>query len=270
MKRTHSRSGICRPDEKSPEDATFSALLKTLPVVQPSKKFDLIAACPAVQTQHGDRSCAAQAVVSAIEFVQKKQNGGPYDNWSRLFVYYNARRGDLCHVKPAHKPKLSLDDLGASLKSAIIAADRFGVCLEKDWPYQEDRAGKPPSEAAYSAAKLHRISRYRLSNDIEELKQCLSSGFPFVFSFKYPVSYPKTPHNKGFVEMPETPPEGDSSTHSAMAVGYDDHARRISFQNSRGTRWGKRGYGSMSYDYITNPELCADLWTITAIEAIAP
>ena len=50
-----------------------------------------------------------------------------------------------------------------------------------------------------------------------------------------------------------------------MAVGYDDHNQRMLMRNSWGWSWGIKGYFWMPYDYITNPRVTADFWTIRGV-----
>ena len=65
----------------------------------------------------------------------------------------------------------------------------------------------------------------------------------------------------GVVPMP-APHEKVVGGHAVVAVGYDDSAQRVIVRNSWGPAWGQAGYFTMPYDYITNPTLAADMWTI--------
>ncbi len=65
----------------------------------------------------------------------------------------------------------------------------------------------------------------------------------------------------GVVPMP-APNEKVVGGHAVVAVGYDDAAQRVIVRNSWGPSWGQAGYFTMPYDYITNPKLAADMWTI--------
>ena len=48
--------------------------------------------------------------------------------------------------------------------------------------------------------------------------------------------------------------------HAVMAVGYDRSAGRFFVRNSWGGKWGKKGYGTMPFEYLET--LAADFWTI--------
>jgi C1A family cysteine protease len=50
--------------------------------------------------------------------------------------------------------------------------------------------------------------------------------------------------------------------HAVVAVGYNDAQQRFLVRNSWGTGWGKKGYFTMPYAYLTDPNLSDDFWTI--------
>jgi C1A family cysteine protease len=61
--------------------------------------------------------------------------------------------------------------------------------------------------------------------------------------------------------------EDNSYTANNIAVhncltGYNDDTKRFSFRNSYGTSWGNKGYGTISYDYVTSQNLADDFWVI--------
>ncbi len=47
-----------------------------------------------------------------------------------------------------------------------------------------------------------------------------------------------------------------------MAVGYDEAERRFIVRNSWGADWGIKGYFTMPYDYVLDPSLASDFWTL--------
>ena len=55
------------------------------------RRIDLRGLCSPVEDQGDIGSCAANAVVGAMEYHQRR-SGQPTTDLSRLFVYYNARR----------------------------------------------------------------------------------------------------------------------------------------------------------------------------------
>ena len=56
--------------------------------------------------------------------------------------------------------------------------------------------------------------------------------------------------------------------HAVLAVGYDDSSATFQIRNSWGSDWGDGGYFTMPYSYVTDPNLCADFWTIRLVSAM--
>jgi papain like protease len=54
--------------------------------------------------------------------------------------------------------------------------------------------------------------------------------------------------------------------HAVVAVGYDDGIQRFIVRISWGTKWATRGYGTMPYGYLTDPQLARDFWAIYTVE----
>jgi C1A family cysteine protease len=54
--------------------------------------------------------------------------------------------------------------------------------------------------------------------------------------------------------------------HAVLAVGYDDAKQRFTVQNSWGTSWGDKGFFYMPYEYLTNPNLADDFWTMRTVK----
>ena len=95
------------------------------------------------------------------------------------------------------------------------------------------------------------------------MKSCLASGFPFVFGVAAYDSFISEEVTKtGVVPMPDVEYESFVGGHALMAIGYDDARKWFIFRNSYGTDWGDNGYGYIPYDYLSNPDLSADFWTI--------
>jgi C1A family cysteine protease len=50
-------------------------------------------------------------------------------------------------------------------------------------------------------------------------------------------------------------------------VGYDDSIQRFIVRNSWGPKWGIKGYFTMPYTYLLEPNLSDDFWTIRMVAA---
>lgn len=242
-----------RPDVPDQRDhlvtrgGAFLAAYAKLPA-----SVDLRPYCSLVENQGKVGSCTGNAIVGAMELLENKRGGSFYD-LSRLFVYWNER--DI-------EGTTSKDD-GAIIRDGIKVVASLGVCEETVWPYDVARWADKPIDAAYNDAKRHRITEYaRVGQTIEEIKGVLAGRFPIVFGFSVYDSFESDAvAQTGIMSMPAIS-ETLLGGHAVLAVGYDDEKQAVLVRNSWGAAWGQSGYFWMPYDYITNPYLAADLWTI--------
>ena len=100
-----------------------------------------------------------------------------------------------------------------------------------------------------------------------QLKQCLIDGFPFIFGLQIYKSFEDPIVSAtGIVKTPVIETEEHLGGHALMCVGFDEDKRIFIIRNSWGEKWGQKGYCEIPYDYILNPKLAADFWTLTRIE----
>jgi C1A family cysteine protease len=157
-------------------------------------------------------------------------------------------------------------DSGAQIRDGIKSVAKQGVCPEPDWPYDISKFTARPPRIDYKEALQNRAVSYsRLTHNLNLLKGCLASGYPFVFGFTVYESFEsQAVADSGIVPMP-SPKEETLGGHAVLAVGYDDSAQRFIVRNSWGTGWGMSGYFTMPYGYVTDANLADDLWTIRLI-----
>ncbi|MCE4370910.1 C1 family peptidase [Xanthomonas hortorum] len=215
------------------------------------RHVDLRATCSAVEDQGQLGSCTANALVGALEFLERKDGLKPTD-LSRLFVYYNERALDGT-IK---------QDAGSQLRTGIKALAHQGVCAEALWPYDITQFAKRPPPKAYTQAERHRITDYMRLNTLGDMQSCLADGYPFVFGFSVYESFESEEVAKtGIVDRPGSH-EKMLGGHAVLAVGYDDASQRLIVRNSWGTAWGQKGYFTLPYAYVTDRNLADDLWAI--------
>lgn len=222
------------------------------------RQFDLRDHCapfPPVYDQGLLGSCTANALAGAIQFERMRQRL-PWSEQipSRLFIYYNER---ILEGTAEH-------DHGAQLRDGIKSIVHNGACFEGNspgqWPYDINAVTTAPSPACYAMALKDRVIGYsRLHQTYEQMRGCLASGFPFVFGFTAYESLKDAASGK--IPLPSAN-EAAIGGHTVMAIGYDDAAQKFIIRNSWGSGWGKKGYGSMPYAYLTNSNLARDFWTI--------
>lgn len=215
-------------------------------------KVDMRPLCPAVYDQGELGSCTANALGAAYEFDQMKQKNKHFVP-SRLFIYYNERKIE----------GTINEDSGASLSDGVMCVHTVGVVPEDMWPYDISKFKVTPSAELYKQAKRHVAGQYkRVTQNLTQLKTCLSQGCPISFGFSVFSSFQSEAVAKtGFVPMPK-PGEENLGGHAVLLVGYDDSKKCFIVRNSWGANWGANGYFYLPYAYVTNPQLSGDFWTI--------
>lgn len=249
------------PDVPDQRDHIYAAT----PMVAPHRlppHLDLKPGCPPVYDQGNLGSCTANAIAGAIEFDLKQQKLPDFVP-SRLFIYYNERllEGTVS------------SDSGAMIRDGIKTVADQGECKEAMWPYDITKFATPPPQPCYQEAAKHKAVLYRrISHDVNLMKGCLAEGYPFVFGVAVYNSFvTQQAYQTGDFPLPAPGeagpgPGGRPEGHAMLAVGYDDPSRRFLIRNSWGTGFGKKGYGTIPYDYLADPNLADDFWTIRIVQ----
>jgi C1A family cysteine protease len=215
--------------------------------------IDLRKSFPEVYDQGNLGSCTAQAVAAAIQFEHIKNHHTEFDP-SRLFIYYNER---------VLEGTVNTDS-GAMLRDGVKTVAQQGVCTETLWKYEIKDFKKKPTQICYQEAKNDRvIEYYRLRQNLKYLKNCLAQGYPFVFGFSVYENIDNVGKD-GILNVPDLN-ESCLGGHAVLCVGYNDNNNRFIIRNSWGAKWGDNGHFYMPYEYVTNPELAADFWTIRQV-----
>src|SRR5216684_2306786 len=179
------------PDLPDERDHIYAAPPQFLSALPPAT--DLRALCPGVYDQGMLGSCTANAIGGAIEFDRMKQKLTDFVP-SRLFIYYNERliEGTVN------------SDSGAQIRDGIKTVASQGVCPEPEWPYDITKfTTKPPAKAYKDSATDRAVSYQSLIQDLNQMKGCLASGYPFVFGFTVYESFESAAvANSGHAPMP--------------------------------------------------------------------
>lgn len=257
-------------DPHDSRDLMFALNPALMPVLPPL--VDLRAKCKFPVFDQGQLgSCTACAIASAMMFERAKAGQLAAFTPSRLFIYFNER---------VELKTVSIDS-GATLRVGLRTVKQLGVCREESWPYSDsapvdedapfapdDRAGQQPPLSAFQEAENFQITRFlRLRRDLSELRGCLAEGFPFVFGVTLFKSFwdvndqPQT-----IVQLPRREGDPEEGGHAAMAVGYDDGRQLFIVRNSWGASVQDAGHFFLPYAYMLDAALCADYWTIRAVE----
>ncbi len=240
--------------ESTPVAAPELTLSSSSPLPE---RIDLRGFCSPVEDQEDIGSCAANAVVGALEYHQRR-GGQSMTDLSRLFVYYNAR-------KLADKEN---EDAGTYIHHAMAAVLAFGACPESMWPYQKAMWPTKPVQACYEAAMEFEAISYARTPLGPACKSVLCAGLPVVFGAAIPAQMIQMEAGlSGRIK----PRNGDwpapGGGHAMLIVGFDDREAAWLVRNSWGTDWGDGGYAWIPYSVMERYGIPSQYWVIGDIEA---
>jgi C1A family cysteine protease len=217
-------------------------------------KIDLRLSCPTIYNQGNLGSCVANGTACCIQFGQIKYSFAHQFIPSRLFIYYNTRVIE----------NSVNSDSGTTIRDALISVNKQGACPETIWPYVTSKFAVKPTNQAYVSGSQHLVKTYtRVIFDLNQMKQCLIDGFPFIFGILLYTSFDNI-GSDGLVPVPNKN-ESLLGGHCMTCVGYDDGLQRFIVRNSWGTNWGDKGYCYIPYSYMSDSNNTFDLWTIRNI-----
>lgn len=229
--------------------------------VQGVKIVDLRPLLPPVYDQGQLGSCTANAIGAAYQYSQIKQKQVTPFVPSRLFIYYNERKDE----------GTINEDSGAQLATGVKSVSTIGVVPESDWPYNISKFTVVPPNSCYVTSKSHKCTNYyRVApNSLAQIKQALINGFPVIFGMAVYASMESvTVAHTGVVPMPQ-PNEECLGGHAVLIVGFNDNTKTVIVRNSWGSSWGQKGYFTLPYAYITNPQLTCDFWVLMQVNDTA-
>lgn len=223
-------------------------------------------ATPPVWDQGQLGSCTAHGTLACFLFASAKC-GSNDPMLSRLMCYWLTR-----NIEGSTD-----QDSGGEIRDAIKATT-LGVAPEVDWPYDIARfTEKPPRKARKDAADNVDVDYQRVDGSRDAIQACLSEGFPIDIGVSlYPSFEADTSISSGVVPMPSGDDQSigghcmaifgigtgaDWKAHGQFPAA-DDTTVYCKVRNSWGPDVYQRGYLLMPMDYLTNPELGSDYWTI--------
>lgn len=254
----------CRKSRKNPLLALSKPFISILSGLQLPKDVDLRPWLGPIEEQRAIGSCVGNALASILEYFYFSTMGRT-KRFSRLFIYYNARMLE----DEVSQRNATEEDSGADIQYAILGLLKFGCCEEIYWPFYQHLINVQPNEEAYENARNYRLDDFRrLSNNITQLRECLSQGYPFIMAIKIFSSFASNHH--GYIPMPKRYEKASKYRHAVVCVGYINSQRVFIIRNSHGIQWGDYGYGYLPYDYVTDKILTKDLWALKSVENFRP
>ncbi|CAF1200624.1 unnamed protein product [Rotaria sordida] len=250
----------CRRSRKNPLLNLARPFLSLITNSQLPNIIDLRSFLSPIEEQYTAGSCVGNALASILEYFYFYTTG-QIKIFSRLFIYYNAR---MMEDKISQRNATEIDS-GADIQYAIISLIEYGCCEEQYWPFYEHFINIQPNYKAYKNGQLYCLNEFsRLSNNINQLRQCLVQGYPFIMAIKIFSSFGSNHH--GYISMPKKYEKSSQYRHAIVCVGYIHSKRVFIIRNSHGIDWGDHGYGYLPYEYVTDKILTKDLWAIKSIK----
>lgn len=239
-------------DKVDPRDYIYSINKAVINARSLPKIHSLRKSMPPVLDQGNLGSCVANAVCNALGFlnVKIKKDVGLK---SRIFNYYNTR---------ILEGTINIDS-GCQIRNSIKASNKTGNCYETTWPYDVSKFKVKPPTSTYTEASKHKLTLYqRVSQNRMYIKSCLLEGFPVIIGFTcFNTLYNPSVERTGDILSP-TRKDYIIGGHCVLVTGYNDATQRFEIQNSWGTNWGDKGYGSIPYTYLENSMYAGDFWRV--------
>ena len=224
-----------RADPSDWRDLVYESTLKPLRDV-----VDLRPWASAVEEQGRLGSCTGQAVVGAYELLVNQNHAAQVAELSRLFVYYNARLLE----------DVVNEDVGAYIRDAIRAVQRYGVCDERVWPYRINYFNITPTEASYDDAKKRNIKNYRRVVGLPDILDVLNSNRPIAFSLLVYREFDRLEESADYILRLPAPGAEPLGGHAMCLVGYDLNRELVLARNSFGADWCMGGYCWLTFEYM--------------------
>lgn len=216
----------CRFDPYDGRDKIFCAPPRVLP-----EHIDNKEECTDIRNQGEEGTCVGHAAVAAAELLYWRKLAKPPD-FSERWAYEKAKLYDEWE---------GTNYEGTSVRGAVKAWEKVGMCPEDLWPYTPNKPGKPKSEAD-EKSKEFPIAQYERCFGLDNIKHAIH--------FRGCVLAGAQIHEGWFKSKKVIPykskylPHGG---HAILLVGYDDKKEILWVRNSWGKEWGDKGYAGLTY-----------------------
>ena len=221
-----------------------------------------------IKNQGQQGSCLSFSLTSIFEYIMQLNSAEEFD-LSESFLYYNARNLD--------EDGTVNEDSGSRFKPSIDSLVKYGIALERIWPYKENIYNEKPSDEAYAdGAKRKLVSAMNVNLKVDDIKSALVDNCPVAASFTLTQSFFEHGRVDGYIPMPSEEEirsglEQDSNDslhgrHAMVIVGFSDELQMFIVRNSWGEDWGDHGYCYIPYSYIEHKLLFNYACILTEIE----
>jgi len=220
-----------------PPDIDDLCLLAPLPQYNLPKEIDWTSQQTEVRDQGNEGTCVGFDVTALKEFQEWREYGKIID-LSERWIYEWAKEED-------EFP--GTDYEGTTIRGAMKALQKHGICPEELWPYVPGVRGEPNEQAA-NRASIFKIKKYRSltipQKDITLVKRGLHETGPIALGVAVHSTWFDV--GKDGIIKPSSS-QNILGYHAILMVAYDD--KYLKFKNSWGTGWGAQGYGYLEWEF---------------------
>ena len=237
-----------RKDPPDARDQQFAPKGDTCPREVPLDRY-LQYGVPVID-QGKEHVCTGVALAAAADYLFLKHHPDKELNpVSGRMLYEMARRYDGV-PDPNHQ--------GSTARGAVKGWHKTGVCADALWPYHAFDTDHDPTPARLADAALRPLRAYHRvdGNKIADLRAAIAEiGVVYVTAHVHEGWHQVGPDGRIPYPNPQT------SSHAFVLVGYDQGGFWV--HNSKGTDWGKGGFGWLSVeDWLANK---MDAWSVEIV-----
>lgn len=223
--------------------------------------------------QNGTRACTSFAA-NLLVSVARAKAGIPYVEPSFLATWYWSKRAQF-------GPTVARQNVGTSLREAVLSTRREGVAPSSVFPFDERRLEVEPGPEVVARAEKHsclhffRVDDFHKGADLEFLYRCLAEGWPIAISMPIYPSF-KTEYKTGFVPYPTDEEENPDGWLAMTLCGYYLNGRSPYFKcRLSWGAWGGRhlypsgkqvepGMCRLPVEYVR--DMAYDCWSVRYVE----
>lgn len=238
----------------------MGAHVQKAPIRPVETKLDLKSKISSIYDQGQLGSCTANAICQALKMTKKYPGFEP----SRLYLYARERIME--------NQTYPLQDTGANPYDGLQQLCTGGICTELLYPYNISNAPNIPTSDCDTQALNYKINRFGIlvpdgasgQQKVTSIEASIKSGIPVLIGILVYSSFEtSTVSVTGTVPMPNIQRDTLLGGHEVLIVGYDRKLQRFILVNSWGSRWGNRGFFTLPYAYVSNPNLTFEFLSIT-------
>lgn len=211
-----------------------------------------------IRDQGSEGSCTAHAGRGSRLFLANKFQGNANKvDYSPADIYYLERQKD---------GTLDQGDCGSTGRTCCQVLNQNGACPEGDDPYVAGQFSTPPSPQALADGLKWRAGSYHALTNIDEMKNCMASGYPFIVGFTVYSSFEQPQiAATGLMPVPDKGSEEVLGGHEVLFLDYDDSITcpgadpgAFLVDNSWGVEWGQKGSFWFPYQCAADSSVLMD------------